>query len=1259
MQSSAILPLYSPLRSPRCVPFDPVDPKQSFPALERGILAYWKKEDIFRRSIRARRGRTVFRFYDGPPFATGLPHYGHLLAGTIKDVIPRYQTMRGKHVERRFGWDCHGLPIEYEIEKEHGIKGKKDIETMGIAKFNALCRSAVQRYTNEWRTTVERMGRWVDMDWDYRTMDPDYMESIWWVFKELWEKKLIEEGHKPMHVCPRCVTPLSNFEVTQGYKEVTDLGVVVKFLSLQRERVYLLAWTTTPWTLPGNQFLAVKPRAQYVRVQCEWYDYIVAKKCVERIFTGRDYEIIGKPFTSQELVGKRYEPVFPYFEGETRSFRIVAADFVTTDEGTGIVHIAPGFGEDDYKVWERAFRTSTTLSVTPPLLQHVTMDGRFTNAVTDFAGWEVKPKDDPLKTDGKIVEYLEKKGRVFSKETVRHSYPHCWRCDTPLLNYATSSWFVNVGKIKEDLLTANKETEWVPAHLRDGRFGKWLDGARDWAISRQRYWGTPLPIWRCSDDIVVIGSRDDLMKYCPERFTKVTVLRHGESEGNLREIYQGEVPGTSLTAEGKRQAAAAALAFHAEEIAAIYASPLARTRETAAIIGQIAGVSVTVDERLRESAFGTYEGKSIGLDERSFLRTARRNPALDPKNPAHIAQAAGVEMWAQVQVRIASFFADILPRHRGAHIILVSHVDPIQNIIHFFTREDPIKISRQPYPLYASTRTFFWDHETKAELDLHRETVDTITWKDRDGRTFRRIPDVLDCWFESGAMPYAVKEGFPADFIAEGIDQTRGWFYTLMVLSTALFKRPAFRHCIVNGIVLAADGKKMSKRLKNYPDPTALAERHGADAIRFAMMQSPAVRAEDLRFSEKLVEETVRAVILPLWNAYGFFVTYANLAHFDPPSASAHSSHPLDQWIRAEIQDITNRMTEELDRYNLSATCNELHATIDALTNWYIRLSRRRFAGHCSRDCRGGQGGREEVDHEEQSAALATLHDVLLTIVRLLAPFCPFIAETIYRNLVPEEYNSVHLTDWPNPRALSSEEHALLQKTRTFRRIVSLGLRARSEAGIKLRQPLTSAHIAIPPALLPLETLSREDILLLEQELNVESISLLADPGMLGERIAFVDARRAGPRLGARVQDVIAAGKRGEFEERDDGSFRILDELLTPEEVHIVYQGRDGEQVQGEGGVVVRVNTHMTDALRQKGLARDLIRAIQRLRKEAGLKISDHIVLNIEGIDGVVREYGDLIAKETHAIFGKVSNGTSHAVDLAGQKITIRFSYAQ
>ena len=812
-----------------------------------------------------------------------------------------------------------------------------------------------------------------------------------------------------------------------------------------------------------------------------------------------------------------------------------------------------------------------------------------------------------------------------------------------------------------------------------------------------------------------------------------------------------------------------------------------------------------------------------------------------------------MELWAQIHGRIAAFFEEILPRHRSDHIAIVSHADPIQNIAHFFTKEDPQHIEKQPFPAYAHPRTFFWDHDQEAPMDLHCDRIDGIVWpgspsaasieltlvrhgetdwnrekKSQGGQSdiplnaegrkqakelaekikrlsltrtpacrqagsprgeraydviissdlsraretaqilsqelsiphadqwdllrerytgdwgaqpydailhnhppaheggstttfhhetppngeslsaflrrawqvyatllqrypaqrilcishggmiralrticenlpyreaalwhignaetislrvhplMRRVPDVLDCWFESGSMPYAGQGGFPADFIAENIDQTRGWFYTLMVLSTALFQKPAFRHCICGGMILAEDGKKMSKRLKNYPDPTALMDRHGADALRFMLMTSPVTRAEEIRFSERSVEDVVRNLLLPLWNAYSFFVTYANLAHFEPQPVHSSSDHPLDRWIRAEIQDLTNRMTEELDRYDLSATCSEIFDTIDALTNWYIRLSRRRFAGKDPED--------------SGSAALITLYDVLLTLMRLLAPFCPFITEAITRNLVPGVGNSVHLTDWPTPRPLTSEEEALLLKNRMLRRIVSLGLRARAEAGMKLRQPLASAHIAIPPALLPLAHMTREDELLLEQELNVESLSLLADPGLLGKRIAFVDARKAGPRLGARVQDVIVAGKRGEFEERDDGSFRILDELLTPEEVHIVYQGKDGEHVQGEGGIVVSVNTHMTDALRQKGLARDLIRTVQRLRKEAGLELSDHIVLTIDGADDVLTVFRDLITKETHATFGKVSDGITHTFDLDGRNIAIHFSLAQ
>ena len=565
---------------PHTMMFDPVDPKASFPALERGILKYWQEEDIFKRSLHQREATVVdmfmdapkrgetFSFYDGPPFATGLPHYGHLLAGTIKDVIPRYQTMRGRHVQRRFGWDCHGLPIENMIEKEQGLKSRRDIEAMGVKQFNALCRASVQRYTKEWRNVVERMGRFVDMDWDYRTMDADFMESIWWAFKSLHDKELIYEGHKPMHICPRCATPLSNFEVTQGYKDRTDQSVISTFPLVDDPETLMLAWTTTPWSLPGNMWLAVGPEIAYVKVKSEGKMYVLAEKLVEKVFGKKEHAIVG-PVKAKDLAGKRYTPLFPYFVdtvipstekskkpqtyGE-RVFKIVINDAIEVSdaEGTGIVHLTSSTGED-----------SNAVAVTEKVdvLPHVQMDGYFIPAVKDFQGIHVKPEgEDPMATDKKVIAYLKEHDRAFSWFTIDHSYPHCWRCDTPLLPYTTGSWFVGVEKIKKQILAANKKTTWIPEHLRDGRFGKWLEAAHDWAISRNRYWGTPLPIWRNHEtkEVEVIGSRDDLMAKVPWRFTKVTVLRHGESEGNTVPMYQSKTPGSGLTDKGKKQAESAA-----------------------------------------------------------------------------------------------------------------------------------------------------------------------------------------------------------------------------------------------------------------------------------------------------------------------------------------------------------------------------------------------------------------------------------------------------------------------------------------------------------------------------------------------------------------------------------------------------------------------------------------------------------------------------------------------------------------------------
>ncbi len=1490
------------------MPFDPVDPKQSLPLLEEGILRYWREEDTFKRSIR-KRGKvsddvldnpeqntassklqaTSFSFYDGPPFATGLPHYGHLLAGTIKDVIPRYQTMRGNRVQRRFGWDCHGLPIENLIEKENDIKDKTQIETMGVKAFNDLCRASVQRYTGQWRQTVERMGRWVDMDWDYKTMEPEFMESIWWAFSKLHQKDLIYEGLKPMHICPRCATPLANFEVTQGYRDRTDQSVIMTFPLKNDAKTVLLAWTTTPWSLPGNTWLAVSPKISYVKVKeaGSAVEFVLAEKLVEKVFKGKEYEITGKVL-AKDLIGQHYEPLFPYFvdrviprtakskKPETygqRVFKIVSYDDVevSDEEGTGIVHVTSCLGGDSYAV---------SVHEDVDVIYHVGMDGFFSPEVIDFQGVHVKPEGkDPMATDNLIIKWLKDHQRYFSNFTYTHSYPHCWRCDTPLLPYTTSCWFVAVEKIKETMLQCNSRTEWMPAHVRDKRFGKWLADAHDWAISRNRYWGTPLPIWRlchgehcrtmtsfdraqddisATNDIDVIGSRDELMERKLVRFTKVTALRHAESEGNLIPIYQGKDPGTDLTKHGKQQAKSAGVWLGKGDgipVSVIYTSPLARTRQTAEAIAKETGAKVIVDERLREVDFGEWEGKNVDFSDLTFIK-ARRTHKIESGKPESIYHFEGMEPWERVYKRVTEFLEETLPKHRSEHIVVVTHADPMVNIEHFFTKEDPVKLSHRPYPENAVPKSYFWDHALEQQMDLHKDTTDDITWSgpktkssvdvtvirhgetdwnkakkiqggkndiplndtgraqaldtakklkkkkfdvivssnlkrtretaeiiakelnipldepleilvernvgDWGGKTlaeiqeqqcapvdthnavirnctpkggesldaymarmeqaidvlleryagkkvlvvahrgvmqflkllaenlsykdalafvpnnaefnsffinpkYRRIPEVLDCWFESGSMPYAqvhypfemahqrlgrgsaVPPDFPADFIAEGMDQTRGWFYTLTVLGAALFETSPFEHCVVNGIVLAEDGKKMSKRLKNYPEPLEVVHRHGADAVRFTLMSSPAVRGEDLRFSEKLVEETVRSVLLPLWNTYSFFVTYANACQFEPVESRRASQHPLDVWIRAEMQDLTNRMTKELDSYDLSATCGQIHESIDMLTNWYVRLSRRRFAGKGVFDAYPDATG--DAQNAERHDALSTLYDVLLTLSQLLAPFCPFLTEAIYLNLVSKDHDSIHFTDWPKTRELSRSERQLLEKTRMLRTIVNLGNSIRSNATIKVRQPLAKATIALPVSLNI--DVTQEDLDLLRQELNVKEVSFADNPEELAESYVLVDARKVGPRLGGRVQEVIKAGKGGEYSVQDDGRILILDEVLAPDEAQIVYRGKEGQDAAADRGVVVTLDTTVTDALKLEGDARDLIRAIQRIRKESGLAFTDTIVLQVEGANDVIATHKELIESETRAKFDSC-DGEDHTIEMGDRKVVIR-----
>jgi isoleucyl-tRNA synthetase len=996
--------------------YKPVDSKLSFPNMEEGILEFWQKHKIFEKSIQQREGCEEYVFYDGPPFATGLPHFGHFVPGTIKDIIPRYKAMRGKKVERRFGWDCHGLPVEYEMEKELGISGKRQIEEYGIARFNEACRSIVLRYTAEWRSVITRLGRWVDFDNDYKTMEPDYMESIWWIMQELWKRELLYEGFYILPYCPRCSTALSNFELNLGgYQDVQDPSITVKFKLLNEESTYFLAWTTTPWTLPSNLALALGSEIEYVKVADGQEFYIVAKERLETYYKNpQDYKVVQE-YRGKELAGLEYEPLFPYFASlrERGAFRTHVADYVSIEEGTGIVHTAPGFGEDDYML----LKGSDVPTVCP-----VDAEARFTEEVTDYQGLFVK------EADKRIVKDLKARGVVVHHSSYLHAYPHCWRCTSPLIYRAISSWFVNIQKIKASMLSANSRIFWVPGHIRDGRFGKWLEGARDWAISRNRYWGNPIPIWKCDScgEQVCIGSRAE-------------------------------------------------------------------------------------------------------LEQRSNRKVQ----------------------------------------------------------------------------------------------DMHKHFVDEITFPCSCGATMRRIPEVLDCWFESGAMPYAqnhypfenrehFEANFPADFISEGLDQTRGWFYTLTVLAAALFDKPAFTHCIVNGLVLAEDGKKMSKSARNFPDPMEVMNEFGADALRLFLMHSACVKAEDLRYSDTGVKEVLKNVIIPLWNSYSFFVTYANIDKVRPEQAPENPGNPIDRWILSETQGLVQQVSEQLDLYDLQKGINPIVEFIDLLNNWYIRRSRRRFWRPESKN---------DVDKRQ---AYETLYSVLITLVQVAAPFIPFITEEIYGNLkakgLPE---SVHLTDFPvyDPGRRDVE---LEQKMKLTRQAVSMGRALRTLHNLKIRQPLKALHLVTKDQQEKRILIEMED--LIKDELNVRSVVFRENEEELVVYTAKPNYRVLGKQLGKdmkaaaarieglsmrEIQSLLEGATLSMEIGRGDTALRVFD--LTEEGVIIARTEKENLKVLNEGSLTVALDPELSDELIQEGMARDLVRGIQNLRKEMDLEVTDRIELFLFG----------------------------------------------
>lgn len=1025
------------------MPFNEVNPKQNFPEMERKWVAHWKKHKIFEKSVENRPKDKEYTFYDGPPFATGLPHYGHILAGTMKDVVPRYQTMRGHRVERVFGWDCHGLPIENLIEKELDLKTKKDIEEKyGVAKFNEACRASVLKYTNEWEATVERMGRWVDFKNDYKTMDPTYMESIWWIFRQLWDKGLIYKGRKSMHICSRCATPLSNFEVTLGYQDITDYSITSKFKldkppkGCPKGDYYMLAWTTTGWTLPGNMYLAVGENIPYGVYKTEEGGLVILAKLLEEsVFGEQPRECIAN-IEAKDLVGLTYEPLFQYFEHlkDEGKFKIEIGSFVDDKEGTGVVHIAGGYGEDDMEFAKKFGKEDGT-----DVIRHVAMDGTMIEQVTDFAGMDAKPKDDSSKMDRKIASFLEENGKLFSAHNFKHSYPHCWRCDTPLLNYATDAWFVSIDKIKKNMLKENAKVNWVPDHVGHGRFNDWLENARDWCISRSRYWGAPLPVWI------------------------------GEKSGE------------------------------------------------AVCIGSIAELEKLSGQKVK---------------------------------------------------------------------------------------------------------------------DLHKHFVDDITFK-KKGETFRRIPEVLDCWFESGSMPYAqqhypfenktrFEENFPAEFIAEGLDQTRGWFYTLMVLGCGLFGKSPYKNVIVNGMILAEDGKKMSKRLQNYPDPNHIFENYGADALRFYLMNSPVVRAEPLRFSERGVEDVVRKILLPLWNSYSFFVTYANIDGWHPDSSNltkhiglekqgrqSRLRNKLDRWIISELEKLLQELTEEMDNYDLQKASTPIVHFIESMTNWYIRRSRRRF-------------WKSESD-TDKAEAYETLYYCLVRISQIIAPFMPFISEEIYTNLTGEE--SVHLSDWPKFDA-KKIDLGLNEEVNLTQQIVALGHAIRSQKQIKVRQPLSEVQVAVAG---DFDTSKLEQDIILE-ELNVKSFAILRNPTEIAKMVVKPDGKILGPKYGSDVQNIIKEAKAGNFELLVDGKVKVLDFTLEKDEYEIQYEGKAGLSVASERGIVVGLDTEITKELLMEGAARDTVRFIQDMRREVDYKVSDRIDVYIcagGDISSALDNFGDYIRRET------------------------------
>ncbi|PIR82706.1 hypothetical protein COU20_00810 [Candidatus Kaiserbacteria bacterium CG10_big_fil_rev_8_21_14_0_10_59_10] len=1050
---------------------------------EEEVLDFWRRNRVFELSLQKPAPKGEFVFYDGPPFATGLPHIGNLLSSIIKDVVPRYKTMRGYRVRRRWGWDCHGLPIESLVEKRLGLKTKKDIERVGVEKFNEAARASVLEFEREWERYVERIGRWVDFENSYKTMDNSYIESVWWALKELHEKDLLYEGRKVLMYCPHCETPLAKAEIAMDntYKDVTEEAVTVKFKVKEAqsrglpEGVSLLAWTTTPWTLPGNVALAVGGGSVYALYEREGEHVIAAER-----FSPKGWARV-RAVEPRELEGLSYEPLYdiPALRSEA-SYKVYVADFVTTEEGTGIVHTAVMYGEDDFALGQKFGL---------PMVQLLEPDGSYNEKAPQFLrGKYIKTAEKDIKGD------IGERGLLFARESHTHSYPHCYRCGTPLIYNAVASWFIRIQAVKEKMLTENEKVNWVPAHLKHGRFRNIVESAPDWTISRNRFWASPLPIWkeRGGRGVMVVGSLDELKRRVKKSGNRYFLMRHGEAETNVRGIVSSdEGAAYHLTEKGREQVRDSVRALaRGRTIDAVYASPFMRTKETAELAADELGIardSIYYDAGIGECKFGEYEGTPLDEYREKF-----------PERIEHFSRGPeGGETYTDVKRRLGQFLYDLEQKEQGKNILIISHGTPLwmlQAAAYGASKDETIRLHDEYLKPGEARELPFVPLPVNAdfELDLHRPYTDALVLLDDEGREYERVPEVVDCWVESGSMPFAEyhypfngKEEFearaPADFIAEYIAQTRTWFYYMHAMSVLLFGRLAFKSVVTTGTILAADGSKMSKSKGNYTDPLHIMQRYGADALRFYLMGSVVMQAEDLNFRDEDVRDAANKMVGMLWNSYKFYELYKDA--YDPAARAAASGHILDRWMRARTNKAVRDVTAALDAYDTPRACRELRALVDDYSTWYLRRSRERVKGE---------------DEADKRLALANQHEALLCIAKLAAPIVPFIAESIYRGLGHAQ--SVHLEAWPEHKASIArvlgkligrdEESRLLADMARVRAIVSRALEARDKAGIKVRQPL--ARLSVGGAAWSgrdMEALSA----LIRDEVNVKEVLVSAD----------------------------------------------------------------------------------------------------------------------------------------------------------------------